>query len=292
MIRQPYTEVRPARTTHRRELLTLLRTSERTHHHLDWQTAEGWLQHHPCHVAFAASSPIGMLSIPAEPASAAWLRLAAVQDNERDTPTMASLWTSARTELQHQGVTGAVALTANVWPENLLPYWGFVQGGHVVVLRREQAPLPPITKSANRIRTAIRTDLLAIFEVDQAAFEPMWRCSLRMLGMALNQAEYATVAHAGSNIVGYLLASESNGKVFLARLVVTPDFQHRGIGRALTLDMLHNFARGRAPMVEVNTQEDNVASIALYEALDFRLSDERAQVWKCELGSEKCGLGK
>ena len=283
MIIQPHTEIRPARSAHRRKLLRLLRGAERAHRHLDWQCADGWLQHHPCYVTFANSSPIGMLSLPVETASGAWLRLAAVRDDEHDTPTMTPLWTAARVALQQQGVTRAAALTANAWPESLLPPWGFVLWGHVVVLRREEAPPPPITKTVPRIRAAARTDLQAIFAVDQAAFEQLWRYSLRMLGLALEQAVYATVACAGSDIIGYLLATQANGKVFLARLVVTPDFQHHGVGRGLTLDMLHHFARGRAPVVEVNTQADNAPSLALYKALDFELTDEQAQVWHCYL---------
>ncbi len=228
-----------------------------------------------------------MLSIPMVAGSAAWLRLAAVRDDERDAPTMTPLWVAARAELQQQGVTRAAALTANVWPESLLPPWGFAQYGHVVVLHRGQAALPPFDETGTRIRAATKTHLQAIFTVDKAAFKPLWRYSFQMLGLALKQATYATVACAGINIIGYLLATQANGKVFLARLAVTPDFQNRGVGRALTLDMLHRFARGRAPMVEVNTQADNIASIALYQALDFELTAEQAQVWQCELGSEE-----
>ncbi len=224
-----------------------------------------------------------MLSIPVETASAAWLRLATVRDDEPDTSTMTPLWTTAREELQQQGVTRAVALTANVWPERLIPPWGFVPCGHVVVLRREQAPPPPIAKTAALIRAATHTDLEAVFRIDQAAFGPMWRYSLRMLDMAVQQANYATVAYQDNDIVGYLLATKANGKMFLARLVVTPEFQDRGIGRTLTLDMLHHFSRGHTPMVEVNTQESNVASIALYQALDFELTGEKAQVWQCQI---------
>jgi ribosomal protein S18 acetylase RimI-like enzyme len=291
VIIQAHTKIRPARAIHRRELLRLLSSAERAHCHLDWQSAEGWLQHQRCHVAFADSSPIGMLSIPVVAGSTAWLRLAAVRDDERDTPTMTPLWVAARAELQQQGVTRAAALTANVWPESLLPPWGFAQCGHVVVLHRGQAALPPLAETGARIRAATEAHLQAIFTVDKAAFEPLWRYSLQILGLALKQAAYATVACAGSDIVGYLLATQANGKVFLARLAVTPDFQNRGVGRALTLDMLHHFARRRAPMVEVNTQADNVASIALYQALDFELTAERAQAWQCELGSEERARG-
>jgi ribosomal protein S18 acetylase RimI-like enzyme len=47
--------------------------------------------------------------------------------------------------------------------------------------------------------------------------------------------------------------------------------------------MLQHFAAGTSTVVEVNTQEDNVAAIALYNSLDFELTGEHAQVWHCEL---------
>ena len=283
MIIQPNTEILPARRSHHPELIHLLRTAERAHHHLDWQTTEGWLQRHPCYVTLSDSTPIALLSAPADPATVPWIRLAAVRDNESDTPTMKPLWAAARTELRRNGITSAAALTTNIWPEQLLPQWGFAQRGHVVMLRRDREYQPNISNTAIGIRAATRADMQAIFAVDQAAFDPLWRYSLWMIRLTLNLAMFTTVAYEGSDIVGYLMASQNNGKVLLARLVVTPDYQNRGVGRALTLDMLRHFAAGISTVVEVNTQEDNIASIALYNSLDFELTGEQAQVWHCEL---------
>lgn len=151
------------------------------------------------------------------------------------------------------------------------------------MLRRDREYQPNISNTAIGIRAATRADMQAIFAVDQAAFDPLWRYSLWMIRLTLNLAMFTTVAYEGSDIVGYLMASQNNGKVLLARLVVTPDYQNRGVGRALTLDMLRHFAAGISTVVEVNTQEDNIASIALYNSLDFELTGEQAQVWHCEL---------
>jgi len=283
LIIQPNTEILPARRSHHPELIELLRTAERAHHHLDWQTTEGWLQRHPCYVTLSDSTPIALLSAPVEPATVPWIRLAAVRDDESDTPTMNTLWAAARVELRQNGFTSAAALTTHYWPEQLLPQWGFAQQGHVVMLRRNRKHQPNISNTAIGIRAATRDDMQAIFAVDQAAFDPPWRYSLWMIGLTLHLAIFTTVAYEGNDIVGYLMASQNNGKVLLARLVVTPVFQNRGVGRALTLDMLQHFAAGTSRVVEVNTQEDNVAAIALYNSLDFELTGEHAQVWHCEL---------
>ena len=224
-----------------------------------------------------------MLSVPVEPNSSTWMRLAAVKDRQRDTGTLTTLWTDAKTEVRRQGITSVAALTANTWPECILPKLGFKPIGRVVVLRRHQMGKPAIENTAIGIRAASISDLQAILHIDHTAFEPLWRYSTGMLRLALMRAEFATVAYQGSNIIGYLLASRNKGKTLLARLVVTPDCQHRGFGRALTINMLRNFAGDQSSTVDVNTQEDNAASIALYRALDFEFTGEKAQVWRCVL---------
>ena len=79
-----------------------------------------------------------MLSVPVEPNSSTWMRLAAVKDRQRDTGTLTTLWTDAKTEVRRQGITSVAALTANTWPECILPKLGFKPIGRVVVLRRHQ----------------------------------------------------------------------------------------------------------------------------------------------------------
>ena len=147
-----------------------------------------------------------MLSVPVEPNSSTWMRLAAVKDRQRETGTLTTLWTDAKTEVRRQGITSVAALTANTWPECILPKLGFKPIGRVVVLRRHQMGKPAIENTAIGIRAASISDLQAILHIDHTAFEPLWRYSTRMLRLALMRAEFATVAYQGSNIIGYLLA--------------------------------------------------------------------------------------
>jgi ribosomal protein S18 acetylase RimI-like enzyme len=69
----------------------------------------------------------------------------------------------------------------------------------------------------------------------------------------------------------------------LARLAVLPDFQCRGIGYCLLYDLLSQFYRRGARSVTVNTQNDNLASIAVYEKIGFRATGETYPIYQMPL---------
>jgi ribosomal protein S18 acetylase RimI-like enzyme len=66
----------------------------------------------------------------------------------------------------------------------------------------------------------------------------------------------------------------------LARLAVLPDFQGMGIGSALVQDLLWYFRRRGAQRVTVNTQKDNLASLAVYRKAGFFLTGEEYPVFQ------------
>ena len=75
----------------------------------------------------------------------------------------------------------------------------------------------------------------------------------------------------------------------LARLAVRPDAQRKGIGTALVRDMLWQFERRGAERVTVNTQEDNQASLTLYQKAGFELTGESYPVFQYFLHPDRDG---
>jgi ribosomal protein S18 acetylase RimI-like enzyme len=75
-------------------------------------------------------------------------------------------------------------------------------------------------------------------------------------------------ARAGGELVGVLTvgADTEPGQIALSALVVHPQHQRRGIGRALVDDMLE---RGRGLVFSVIAGADNRAALALYGAAGF-----------------------
>lgn len=86
------------------------------------------------------------------------------------------------------------------------------------------------------------------------------------------------VALVDGAVAGFLAALETGRGDERLRVIdlvaVGPAHQGRGVGRALVADFLGTHA-GRADGLTVGTQAGNVASLALYERMGFRLAEAR-----------------
>jgi ribosomal protein S18 acetylase RimI-like enzyme len=66
----------------------------------------------------------------------------------------------------------------------------------------------------------------------------------------------------------------------LARLAVKTTMQGRGIGYLLVHQVLNQFRRQGVRHVTVNTQQNNVASLALYSKAGFIITGESYRVYQ------------
>ena len=99
----------------------------------------------------------------------------------------------------------------------------------------------------------------------------------------------ATVVEVQNEIVGYQISTANARGGHLARLAIDPNYQGRGIGRVLLSDLLEQFSRWGSLNVTVNTQVDNVASLALYENAGFRRTGEIYPVYQSILNGDNNG---
>jgi [ribosomal protein S18]-alanine N-acetyltransferase len=102
---------------------------------------------------------------------------------------------------------------------------------------------------------------------------------------AFRQAAIATVAEKDGLLVGYQISTANHSGGHLARLAVHPGYQGKGVGYTILRDLLAQFERRGARHVTVNTQDDNTASISLYEKAGFIATGENYQVYECNLAS-------
>lgn len=275
--------MRPYAWRDRRRVERLVGASTHIHTHLDWDSPETWLRAGPAMLAFQGQALVGLLAAPPEPPGVAWIRLAIVADGLRAESILDEMWLSVRRELVGQGVSRAAALTLEPWLEPILAAWGFAHSHQVAVLSRPAGALPASGMSPAFIRPVRRGDVDAIRVADNAAFDPPWNHSERALRTALSKASYATVAELDGRVVGYQVSSGGRYGAHLARLAVHPSVQGLGIGRQLVVDMLRFFESFGAPAVGVNTQDDNPASLALYQSLGFQHTGESFPVWQLHL---------
>ena len=130
-------------------------------------------------------------------------------------------------------------------------------------------PAQPADPRLTRVTGRRRAEVLA---VDRAAFPEFWRFDELALIDALEatpEVRFRAAARRGGPVTGYAICGRSGRRGYVQRLAVDPAAQGRGVGRRLLLDGLHWMAARGATRALVNTQTDNRAALALYNAVGF-----------------------
>lgn len=160
---------------------------------------------------------------------------------------------------------------------------GFTVRERLHVLRHDLRSLPELPGTvATTLRRSRRRDRAAVLDVDRAAFDPFWTLGPDGLDEALDATASVRFRVADGDatsgrrraLVGYAVCGRAADVGYLQRLAVHPSASRRGIGTALVVDALQWLRRRRARLVLVNTQESNLAALALYRHLGFRPEPE------------------
>ncbi len=274
--------IRPATPKDWQSLANLVHFEARVHRHLDWRPALEWLGYDPYLVAERQGEVIAALACPPDPPAVAWIRLFAVTS---DVPVRAAwdeLWPVALDQFARTGRDITVAtIPLHAWFRNLLEKSKFSRTHTVIVLRWNkgtswQAP----SRSSPMIRVMDHADLGLVEKVDASAFGLIWQNSLVDLEIAFRQAAIASVAVIEDEIVGYQISTATPMGGHLARLAVKPMHQGLGIGYALLVDLLSKFEQRGAQSVTVNTQQDNLFSLSLYQKAGFKRTGEEYPVYQ------------
>jgi ribosomal-protein-alanine N-acetyltransferase len=276
--------VRPAILPDQRQIANLMHFSPTIHRHLDWRYPLDWIGSPPFFVLENQGQIISALACPPDPPSMAWVRLFVNSGKLPLDESWRTLWDVARLDLAlKQGFTVA-AIVLQDWYRSLLIASGFFNRQSIVMLERDaQVSLDISLPAGFLIRGMLQFDLPAVADVDAVAFEPLWQNSLPSLERAYPQAVLATVAEADGQILGYQLSTRNPLGAHLARLAVRPEMQGRGLGRALIADLIQQAERHGMYHLTVNTQSDNLSSLALYKKIGFSETGERYPVYQLQV---------
>ena len=277
-------QVRQATTSDQQKIADLIFFESHVHRHLDWRTPLDWLGSSPYWVVEEGREISAALACPPDPDSIAWIRLFAFAAHLSRHSAWPPLWRAARAELVEQGGGTVAAIATQRWFDQVLIDDHFNLRGHIVMLEWFEGRLGHVPAPANiHIREMIQEDLPRVAELDAAAFEPLWHNSLRALNKAYEQASYVSVAEDGARLIGYQLSTGGSFGAHLARLAVLPEEQGHGVGNALVADLILHMQKAGGSKITVNTQANNLASLALYGRLGFRRTGEKYPVYTLQV---------
>lgn len=260
----------------------LIHAHPKVHRHLGWRPPLDWLGSGPYLGGFRGEELVGVLACPPDEDGVAWLRLLAFEPEQDPEEMWDLLWPAAKSDLAgRREVESVSVLIMHPWLEEALLESGFRHTYDVIVMGWDASRgTYPSPVAGVQIQKMKEKDLEEVYAIDQAAFDPLWRNSLQSLRVAFQVATLTGVARVEEDLAGYHISTADTLGGHLARLAVHPDFQGRGVGKALVRHVLRTFESMGMVRVSVNTQRDNLASIKLYEKFGFTRSDESYPIYQ------------
>jgi len=238
------------------------------HRHLDWRSPLEWVGSSNFWALEEYGRIVAALACPEDPPNVAWIRLFGSQPHLSTGEAWSALWSVASGEIFRANPQARVAaIVTKAWFQNLLLASGF-QHQQDIVLLEWMPSLPPAPRLPQgvTIRPMRMEDVSTAAQIDLHAFGGFWHNSADCLRRALSVSVCASIAETETGAIGYQISTGNSGSAHLARLAVLPSAQGRGVGAALIQNMA---ALTAAQRISVNTQQDNSASLALYQKMGF-----------------------
>jgi ribosomal protein S18 acetylase RimI-like enzyme len=273
-------QVRPAVPQDQHQIANLMFFESHVHRHLDWRAPLEWLGF-PCYwVVEEAGRTMAVLACPQDPPGVAWVRLFAHAKQLSLEDAWSALWQVAQKEIEKQGGATVALIVMHQWLKDLLSKNGFTHTQNIVMLEWKGMRAPEASSLEGvALRTMQPGDLPLVAKLDAAAFKPLWQNTLDALEKALPQATSAIVAEDAQGMVGYQISTANPFGAHLARLAVRPDAQRRGLGSMIVTDLIRRLKKKGVARLTVNTQSDNLSSLALYDKMGFVVTGEKFPVY-------------
>ncbi len=281
-------QVRSAVLQDQQQIANLMYFESHVHRHLDWRAPLDWLGSPNFWVLEENQRIVGTLACPQDSHQVAWVRLFAHADRLSIYDAWKTLWDMAQFEIAKNNGGTVAAIAIQAWMQGLLETSGFIKTQEIIMLEWHNGPLMriPLPKGIS-LRPMNSQDLPAVAELDAAAFDPLWQNPQISLERAFPQANVATVMEDDQGLVGYQITTENPLGAHLARLAIRPDAQKRGLGSILVADLLKRLDRIMIRRLTVNTQNDNLGSMALYSKMGFVKTGEQFPVYCFDIQPQK-----
>jgi len=293
-------EVQGIRTGFRSDAQGITRLLERApyvHLHADWHYPADWLGSRGFVVqgetnrGGVADSLTGRLfgsrpkisaclAVAADPPPAAWVRVAAINEEAGAQEVLAALFANVVEYLQVTAVSRLGWLLVEYWPDRWIRGLGFERHNDVDTFVKNGLDIPAVrTNPGLIVRPVGVEDLEILAKIEAEAFEPLWRHSAASLALAQRHAFCFDVAEVDSRVIGFQFSTLVRTGAHLSRMTVDPDFQGGGVGSALLVHAFNHYRSRGISTITLNTQADNQISRRLYQRFGFRPNGHRFPVW-------------
>lgn len=279
--------VRPATEKDHQEIANLMFFERHVHRHLDWRHPTDWLGSPFYWVLERNGRMMAVLACPQDQQKITWIRLFVHVGQITEQESWQILWQHAKNEISQYRKIKVAAISLQSWMKMLLQENGFENKEQIVMMKWDsKAPPSWSLPEGITIRKMVENDLPAVALVDEAAFSPLWQNSLSMLKQAFPQAVVATVAESENEIIGYQFSTTNPFGAHLARLATHPKVQRKGVASALIGDLTEKIGEKRIEQLSVNTQSNNLRSLALYKKCGFEETGEEYPLYTYEINGK------
>ncbi len=265
----------------REPFLRWLPSAEFHFRHIGWHPLAFWLGRPvSCCLRAPDGKPAAAILASPDRLGVAWLHLFAASDPPGHRTAWLELWADAKKQFADISLTSVWAMTTEAWLIDLLMKSGFSGHGRVIAFSRQAfGAFPEYTDNVS-IAPMTEADLMPVEQLDHLAFGAPWQMDSDALKATLERSLLAIVHRTGNRTTGYLMASAAPQGMHITRIAVDPEFQRKGIGRALLIRLLKYGQRRGAPRITVNTQHDNPRSRRLYRSMGFSEIGESYPVFR------------
>lgn len=266
------TQVRHATAHDHTQLANLLFHEANTHRHLDWHSALEWLGEKNFWVLDEHGFITAAFACPEDPPDIAWIRLFSHHPHLITADAWSMLWEVASTEIFASNPKAQVStIVLKQWFQNILNQHHFELKQNIVLLRlKVENAVSQNNKKNIYIRKMNEADIPFVAQIDASAFGAFWQNSTHTTQRAYMQSIHATVAENESGtLVGYQISTGNRFGAHLSRLGVRSEAQGQGIATSLLKELIQTLSQNQMSEISVNTQEDNVASLSLYQKFGF-----------------------
>ncbi|GAB4499910.1 MAG: hypothetical protein OHK003_17790 [Anaerolineales bacterium] len=280
-------QVRRAVEQDHRQISDLIFHESNTHRHLDWRAALEWIGAQNFWVLENEQrTVVATLACPEDPPDVAWIRLFSHHSHLTGPESWSALWNVAHADILAANPRAQVAsIVMKQWFQPLLLSSGFQPRLNIILLELKSENYRPVHINENiRIRAMRADDLEIVEQVDFHAFGAFWHNAYDSLQRAHEQSFYSSVAEDETGVIGYQISTGNPFGAHLARLGVRPEAQARGVGSTLVHDLIQRAGGLQSGRLSVNTQDDNIASLRLYEKLGFVRTGEYYPVFIHPMG--------